>query len=97
VIIKFLKWTIEIKINALNNDCDLNSRILEILKFANEELSIPRLCEILDMRDDYIIASAVANLEARGDVILSELKNIYVEDEESISLQLYSIPSSVQH
>ncbi|MDF1498697.1 MAG: hypothetical protein P1P85_05110 [Patescibacteria group bacterium] len=64
------------------------------MKFLNSKIknfSITRLCNILDIRDDNIVASAMANLEAQGDVILSGFRKIYCEDGGEIHLSLYSI------
>jgi len=110
VIIKFLKWAIEIK---KNENCDLNSetktesrepdlerRVIAILKKAanqEEKLSIMQLCERTGIEDDHIMSSVIADLEVKGDVILDEFRKVYREDGGTIYLSLYSISPSVQH
>jgi len=68
----------------------LISEIARVL-YDKKKLSIPQLCEILGIEDEFVVIEAVGKLEKEGSVELNGFKTIYREDGGEIHLALYSL------
>ena len=61
---------------------------------TDEGKTIPELCKEFEISDEYVVMSAIAELEYSGDVILGGFDKIYREDGGAIYLAKYKRKAS---
>jgi len=63
-------------------------------KLTTEGKSVPELCRATKITDEYMMLSAIAELEDSGDIILNGFDRVYREDGGAIYLAKYSKKAS---
>lgn len=66
----------------------MKSKIKSLL--SNDGISIPEMCKRLDVKNEFAVMRAVAELQYSGDAVLSGFDRLYREDGGAIYLAKYS-------